>query len=56
MEGRSHSELLQAFANAADGRLRIARRVKNKEKKRFRRFYLLGIFLYFYNLCNPPDQ
>jgi hypothetical protein len=33
MEGRSHSELLQALANAADGSLRLARRVKIKEKK-----------------------
>jgi hypothetical protein len=32
MEGRSHSELLQALANAADGILRLARRVEIKEK------------------------
>jgi hypothetical protein len=44
MEGRSHSELLQALANAADGSLRLARRVKIKRKNDFQRFYLLGIY------------
>jgi len=33
MEGRSHSVLLQALANAADVSLRLARRVKIIEKK-----------------------
>jgi hypothetical protein len=52
MEGRSHSELLELLANAADGSLRFARRMKIKGENHFQRFYLLGIILYFKNLCN----
>ena len=33
ISGRSHSRLLQALNNAADGRLRLDRRVKIDEKK-----------------------
>jgi|GEM_PF-3537701 len=45
ISGRSHSLLLQALNNAADGSLRLARRVKIDEKKEsFILIYHLGIF------------
>jgi len=39
ISGRSHSRLLQALNNAADGSLQLALRVKIDEKKRFPSFF-----------------
>ena len=47
ISGRSHSPLLQALNNAADGGLQLARRVKIDEKKDLRPFLPFG-----YNFCN----
>jgi len=44
ISGRSHSLLLQVLNNAAEGSLRLARRVKIDERKRSSSFfYHLGI-------------
>ena len=42
---RSHSLLLQALNNAADGSLRLALRVKINEKNGFASFLPFGYFL-----------
>jgi len=42
ISGRSHSRLLPALNNAADGRLRLARRVKIDEKKDLHPFQAFG--------------
>ena len=53
--GRGYSELCFGLNNAADGSLRLARRVKSDEIKRSSSFisiYLNGILFYFYHLLN----
>jgi len=45
ISGRSHSLLLQALNNAADGSLRLALWVKIDEKKRFASFLPSGYLL-----------
>ena len=44
ISGRSYSRLLQALNNAADGSLRLARRVKIDEKKDLHAFLPFGCY------------
>jgi hypothetical protein len=47
ISGRSHSRLLQALNNAADGSLQLAQRVEIDEKKDLHLILLFG-----YDFCN----
>jgi len=50
ISGRSHSRLLQALNNEADGSLRLARRVKIDEKKDLHPFFTLWVLFLSYNI------
>ena len=53
ISGRSHSPLLQALNNVADGSLRLALRAKIDEKIDYIHFTCRLKYLMFKNLMNP---